>query len=197
MRQFINKPNECVTTTDGRKIWVSRSVAVVGVFCVCTKDANTHVLIEKRGTNPGLDKQGLWCLPCGYLDWNETAEDAIQREAWEEIGLDLDDLVKKYQRFDEGDYLTKPWAVKSEPDENRQNVTLRYACTFNMDDLPSLKPNNDCEPNEVADATWVNVGAFIKPDLSALEKYDFAFNHDVVIRKYFELVERNYYNKGN
>ena len=88
---FKNRPNEMVTTTDGRKIWVSRSVAVVGII-TCYSRNQRYFAIEKRGTAINLDKQGLWCLPCGYLDWDESGPDAIRREAWEEIGLNLEEL---------------------------------------------------------------------------------------------------------
>jgi 8-oxo-dGTP pyrophosphatase MutT (NUDIX family) len=176
-KTFNNRPNELVTTTDGRKIWVSRSVAVVGVFCcLCMDDEKYYFAIEKRGTNPGLDKQGLWCLPCGYLDWDETGEQAIIREAWEEIGLDIEKLHKSRIGFPS---LEQPWFVKTKPNENRQNVTLRYGFNFVRKDLPRLIPNNDCEPNEVADAEWVTYSDIV------LGKYEFAFNHDEVIKDYW------------
>ena len=178
MRQFKNKPNECVTTTDGRKIWVSRSVAVVGVFCCFNVEDNKYYFaIEKRGRNPGLDKPGLWCLPCGYLDHNESGSDAIIRESWEEIGLDIDELYKKIIYLPN---LEQPWYVKTEPDENRQNVTLRYGFTFFYQGLPNLNPNNDCETDEVSDAVWATYEEISR------NKYEFAFNHDKIIIEYIE-----------
>ena len=171
---FKNRPNELITTTDGRKLFHSRSVAVVVVLCCLnTTDDKYYFAIEKRGTNPGLDKKGMWCLPCGYLDWDESAPEAARREVWEEIGLDTDELSKTALH---GPGLEQPWFVKTQPDENRQNVTLRYAVHFCKASLPQMTANNDCEPNEVAEAIWVTYG-----DIS---KYEFAFNHDKIIQEY-------------
>jgi 8-oxo-dGTP pyrophosphatase MutT (NUDIX family) len=173
---FRNRPNELIITTDGRKLYHSRSVAVVMCLVVMDPNGFYRIAIEKRGTAPGLDKQGMWCLPCGYLDWDESGPDAVKREVWEEIGLNLDeykDLVIA------GPTIDQPWFVKTTPDENRQNVTLRYGMVIVKKELPVLKPNNDCEPNEVADATWASLSDII------LGNYEFAFNHDNVIREFF------------
>jgi 8-oxo-dGTP pyrophosphatase MutT (NUDIX family) len=170
---FKNVPNELVTTTDGRKFWISRSVAVV-VVLACYDGGKYKFAIEKRGNAPGMDKQGLWCLPCGYLDWNESGTDAAKREVWEEIGLDLNDLIKFEAACSPG--LDHPWFVKTEPDENRQNITLRYGMTIIKKDIPNLIPNNDAEPNEIADAKWIGVDEIVN--------YDFAFDHNKVISEY-------------
>lgn len=174
---FKNRQNELITTTDGRKLYHSRSVAVVIVLACLGPDGCLKVAIEKRGTAPGLDKQGLWCLPCGYLDWDESGPDAARREVWEEIGLDLDEYLPSQLPGSPG--LDQPWFVKTEPDENRQNITLRYGLIFVKQEWPKLIVNNDCEPNEVADAQWVRLS-----DIKS-NKYEFAFNHDKVIEDFF------------
>jgi 8-oxo-dGTP pyrophosphatase MutT (NUDIX family) len=172
---FKNRPNELITTTDGRKLYHSRSVAVVGVFGMYI-GASLNVIIEKRGTAPGLDKQGLWCLPCGYLDWGESGPEAIRRELWEEVGIDLMDYLTVCHS---PNYTQQPWHVKTEPDENRQNVTLRYGAVWSdLHQIPVLKPNNACDhPNEVADAKWMPI--------SDITKYQFAFNHDKVLLDFY------------
>jgi 8-oxo-dGTP pyrophosphatase MutT (NUDIX family) len=171
---FKSRPNELITTTDGRKLYHSRSVAVVGVVGMYANGV-PHFIIEKRGTAPGLDKQGLWCLPCGYLDWDESGPEAFRRELWEEVGIDLMDY---YGYCHNPNYTQQPWHVKTEPDENRQNVTLRYGVVWrDLHDFPILKPNNACDhPNEVADALWM--------PWHDVTKYQFAFNHDSVIRDF-------------
>lgn len=30
-----------------------------------------------------------WCLPCGYLDWDESIHHALIREVFEEVGIDI------------------------------------------------------------------------------------------------------------
>lgn len=188
MKQFKNRQNECVTTTDGRKIWAGRNVAVVGVFLALHKK-NLYVVAEKRGQNPNLDNRGRYCVPCGYLDWDETTEEAIRREAWEEIGFDIDDLLEKYKITTEGNYIDSPWGVNSDPTSNRQNVSIRYGMCLIVPDeeqLPKLTPNNDCEPDEVGDAFWIDLGYMLTPNYDVLKQYDFAFKHDKLIQEFVE-----------
>jgi 8-oxo-dGTP pyrophosphatase MutT (NUDIX family) len=185
MKKFKNKPNELITTTDGRKLYHSRSVAVTGCIGIL-KDLEFYFVIEKRGNAPGLDSPGKWCIPCGYLDWNESGSDAIRREAWEEVGIDMHSLDAKHLALEEAEYMDQPWMIKTEPDENRQNVSLRYGRVYifkKYQKLPKLKANNDCEPNEVADAKWVK--------LDELNNYQFAFNHKQVLKDFLTLIMDN------
>jgi 8-oxo-dGTP diphosphatase len=46
------------------------------------------VLLVKRGIEPG---KGLWSLPAGFLEVDETAEEAAVRELEEETGLRVDE----------------------------------------------------------------------------------------------------------
>jgi ADP-ribose pyrophosphatase YjhB (NUDIX family) len=45
-----------------------------------------RVLLVRRRFEPG---RGLWCLPCGFEDADESPEQAAIREAREETGLDI------------------------------------------------------------------------------------------------------------
>ncbi len=45
------------------------------------------ILLVLRGENPG---KGLWGLPAGFMEVNETVEQAARRECLEETGLDVD-----------------------------------------------------------------------------------------------------------
>jgi ADP-ribose pyrophosphatase YjhB (NUDIX family) len=47
---------------------------------------DNKVLLIKRGHDP---YEGYWALPGGYVDWDETVEEAIAREVKEEVGLDV------------------------------------------------------------------------------------------------------------
>lgn len=175
--KFKNRQNELITSVDGRKIYFSRSVAVVMVLACMDPDGFYKFLIEKRGNKPDLDSKGKWCLPCGYLDWDESGSDAARRELWEEVGLNLNDLS---QYAISGPSMDQPWHVKSEPNENRQNVTLRYGMVIVQKELPKLIPNHAAEPDEVADAVWATYS-----DIK-LGKYDFAFGHDKVVGEFRE-----------
>lgn len=54
----------------------------VGCGIVFLKDA--HILLLQRKKNP---EAGAWGIPGGKVDFLETAEQAIRREAFEETGL--------------------------------------------------------------------------------------------------------------
>jgi ADP-ribose pyrophosphatase YjhB (NUDIX family) len=50
--------------------------------------ATAHtVLLGRRARGPYA---GRWCIPCGYVEWNEDIRDAARREMREETGLEVD-----------------------------------------------------------------------------------------------------------
>lgn len=54
-----------------------------------------EVLLTRRAIPPG---KGKWCLPAGYVEYDETPEEAARRECQEETGLtvELDGLLGVY-----------------------------------------------------------------------------------------------------
>jgi len=52
--------------------------------CTVIVDANDRLLLVKRNVEP---KKGLWCLPGGFMELNETPEQTGLRELREETGL--------------------------------------------------------------------------------------------------------------
>jgi len=57
------------------------------VSAIITTPDQSKFLIARRKT--GL-YQGMWCLPGGHIDRDETMRDAVIREVKEETGLDFD-----------------------------------------------------------------------------------------------------------
>jgi len=182
MEKFKSRPNEFVTKDNigDRGFWIPRSCAVVAVIIV-NKNNKKYVLMDKRG--PGTpDFQGYWSMPCGYLDWDESATEGAYREVWEETGLDLEkfinDVKKHYHSFVIKENLDQPWYVNHYKDSNRQNVTLRFGVEVQLledFELPELTSEN-CEPGEVDDLKWI--------DVTEVDNLKCAFGHDQVLKNY-------------
>jgi ADP-ribose pyrophosphatase YjhB (NUDIX family) len=56
----------------------------VPAACVVLPDDHQRILLVKRRVAP---KQGMWCLPGGFIESGETPEQAALRELQEETGL--------------------------------------------------------------------------------------------------------------
>lgn len=57
---------------------------------------NDKILMLQRANEPLKD---YWCLPGGYINYDETPEEAVKREVSEEIGTDIfiDSLIGVYR----------------------------------------------------------------------------------------------------
>ena len=72
----------------GREYWISRSVAVLVKVFAYNKHNEKCVLAIQRGEGtPDPEFVGAYCMPCGYVDFDETIVQAAQRELKEETGL--------------------------------------------------------------------------------------------------------------
>jgi 8-oxo-dGTP pyrophosphatase MutT (NUDIX family) len=172
MKKFNNVHNKSYNI-DGKIVWESRSVAVVGII-ILLKDLEFYALITKRGIG-AAPPQGKWCNVCGYLDWEESGYSGLSREVYEESGLDIDDILENKQIFKQ--YLDQPFFVNTDPKENRQNISLTYALVFASDEFPKTTSEYS-EPNEIEEIKWVNI--------KDIDKYDFAFNHNERIKMFIK-----------
>lgn len=146
----------------GKEFWFSRSVAVT-MFTLCkNKSDEWCVLANKRGKGTP-DFQGLWNIVCGYLDFNECGEEAARRETKEETDVDIPiDKIK---------FL----GVNTSPQANRQNVSLRYYTILDGNINDYVLSNENSEEDEVSEIKWIK--------LTDVDKYDWAFNHDTLIKE--------------
>jgi 8-oxo-dGTP pyrophosphatase MutT (NUDIX family) len=184
--KFNNRENECVKLPNGKEVWLSRAVAVVGTVCLI-KDEVPFFLISQRGSG-AADNQGLWNLPCGYLDWDETTGEAFIREVWEECGVNAKLLIedKNIMRIN---FVETPWDINSNTSENRQNVCIHHGLIGMVNELPTPEIKNEVEENEVADVAWVSIF-----DIS---KYEYAFSHEERIQKFIKKNFLDMYLKKN
>ena len=137
----MSRPNKCIKDENGKEQWISRSTVVIPV--VFKLDENTgeiYTLVEKRG--PVVSHPGEWCCPCGYIDWDETLEEACQREVREETGLVLD-TSKIYFMY-----------VDSNPKSANQSVDLWYMCWADGKDFDLSKVETK---DEILDLKWLKV----------------------------------------
>ena len=109
--------------------WERPSVTV-DMFCYCRE--NRSLLMVKRGGHPFI---GKWALPGGFLEPDETAEQAVRRELAEETGVNADAIIQ-LRAF-------------SDPhrDPGTRIVTVAYIAV--LDRLPDARAGDDA-----ADAKW-------------------------------------------
>lgn len=173
---FYNKLNN-VYEVDGKQIWESRSVAVVGILFALVNN-ELFVLAEKR-SDTMADEPGKWCLPCGYLDWDENGWDALRREVYEETSFFIDSY-DKYLAFDNNH---APFFINTSPTENRQNIAMSYALLF---DFPygvfpkGIELHTDTEVSEIKWLPYVE-----------RNEYAWAFNHNRRINMALEYILKN------
>ena len=151
---------------DGTKgPWFSRSCAVcLMAYAYDVKNDTYCILANKRGSG-ALDYKGYWNMPCGYLDYNETAAEAAVRECFEETGVKVNLGSLRFIEF------------STDPNENRQNVVFFYSAYLGNTDSQQLSTEH-MEENEVEGIQWIPV--------KDVDKYMWAFNHDEIIKKHFD-----------
>jgi len=175
--KFNNRPNNSYEV-DGKTVWESRSIAVTGVI-IAKLNSEYFVLINKRGVG-AADYVGKYNVCSGYLDWDETTEDAFRREVYEETGIDIINIkVNNNILFD---YTERPIFTSSSPTNNRQNVTFTYGIIFETHIFPKTTTIYS-EPDEVSEIKWINI--------KDVNNYSFAFNHDKKIISFFNSFSNN------
>lgn len=116
-----------------------------------------QLLLIKRGDEPF---KGSWAFPGGFVDENETVEQAMERELREETGLIFTGMEQVYTASAPG-RDPRGWTVS----------VVFLGCAG--DEMPALQAGDDA-----AEADWHALD-----DLPSL-----AFDHDVIVEKVKELI---------
>lgn len=117
-----------------------------------------HILLVKRGAQPG---KGLWALPGGFLEQNETQIDGVLRELREETKIGVPTPVIR------GSLVAQK--TFDDPHRSLRGRTITQAFYFRLADretLPKIKGSDDAEK-----ARWVPL-AELKRSMMYEDHYD-------------------------
>ena len=109
---------------------------VVGVAVIVM--AGDRVLLGQRARGR---YEGQWCIPCGYVEYDEDVRDAARREFREETGMDvrLGDVYAVHSNFHEpATHSVGIWFLgEAAGGDLTANDDLRAVDYFPLDDLPA------------------------------------------------------------
>lgn len=178
--KFNNRPNPEVKLSTGETVWLSRSVAVDCIIIGKVKDDDELYIVTTTRGPKSADFQGHQNLIAGYLDWDESATEAIIRETWEEVGINIRELFTTKRENIIHEDIMQPWDVNTEVTNNKQNVSLRFGFLFEVDtmeELPVLTTRNNEVEGECLNPLWL--------PLSEMGDYPhWAFKHEQLIFRY-------------
>jgi len=120
------------------------------------------ILLIKRAKN--LIEGGKWALPGGFVDRNETLEEAAKREVFEETGYRV--------------LNTTLLAIRDNPDrpsEDRQNISFVYFCKADK--------KLSREDGEVLKVKWLSISKIPLPET-------LAFDHGLDINLYKQYLKK-------
>ena len=130
-----------------------RAALTVDAIVFTQKSNETYVLLIQRGQEPF---KGKWALPGGFVNMDETLEEACKRELLEETGLELV-AMKQFKAFD---------AIHRDP----RHRTISVIFSAEINDTKNVAGGDDA-----ARADWFPV-----TDLPQL-----AFDHAQILSEFF------------
>ncbi len=132
LKQFMQLPEykdlqkESHYLVDYKKSWLLAPYPPVFVTVDAVVVHSGHILLIERGHFPG---RGLFALPGGFLDQEETLFDACLRELREETNIDLTDL--EWRKFYRGQHTF------DDPKRCARGRTITQAFYFELNEVPA------------------------------------------------------------
>lgn len=139
----------------GVTLYINACPAVAAILV----DPKKNVLLLRRAREPG---QGLLAFPGGFVNDDETAEQALRREVFEEVGVTLDESVPlrflstHLNYYPEGNYAREGGAY---------SVLYRTLDLFFVVELPELRAG-EIEPHEVTEVVVMPFGDLVPEELA-------------------------------
>jgi len=163
---FKNRGNEEVELKDGRKVWLSRSPAIVGIILATEYNSdNIYVLTEKRSAM--MDEPNKWAVVSGYLDWDENGMEGIIRETYEETSFHIPSHEKNLVFNNDG----QPFYAHTDPNTDaKQNVSLTYIFIYEFMKLP--REVESFKDKEIKEVKWMEISEVFQGGK------EWAFYHD-------------------
>jgi len=168
---FQNLREEWEYTDRYKRSWASAPFVPTFVTADTVVIQSGHVLLVRRGHNPG---KGKWALPGGFLKPSERIVDGAVRELYEETKLKVPKEVTR------ANIVGDP-AVFDFPGRSLRGRTITHAICVHFKDgykLPECKGSDDAEK-----AQWVPIG-----DLRLMEQ-DFFEDHLMIIEHWLHRIK--------
>ena len=132
-----------------------RAALTTDAIVFVKEENSTSVLLIERGHEPFKNK---WALPGGFIEMDETLEQACIRELEEETGLKVN-YISQFKAFD---------AIERDP----RHRTISVVHSVELKEKQNVKGGDDA-----ARAEWFSVDSL--PEL--------AFDHHQILTEFFEL----------
>lgn len=121
-----NSEKSVLCTACGFEYFFNPAAAVAAIIV----NANDELLVTVRASDPG---KGMWDLPGGFVDPDETGEAALIREIKEELNLKIDSMA--YFCSAQNTYVYKEVEYRT--------LDMAFICRVN--DLSTLRTMDDIE----------------------------------------------------
>ena len=155
---------------NGKIYYVSKSAtASLAALCFDRKRGVWCILANQRGPGAG-GKQGVWNLPVGFVERNESAEAAAIRETLEETGVEIPKGTKIRQLGVRSGYSDR--------------VSFAFSCVLEGDITDYPTSDEYSEPGEVADIKWIPIFTSVGTPLKeVIKKYHWDKEPEEIINR--------------